>query len=224
MADPRKSDPGPAAVSREPHRGDPALAGEDYAGRAVAPPVRRDLTRWGPIFAGLLVTVTTLVVLTVLGVAIGLSAFEPDEQGLADADTAATIWGIASAIAAFFLGGFTAAKTAAVGGFEGGVVNGVMVGVAAIAAIVLLVGLGVGNALGVAATNVEQIAEVIQDVQVDAGEATDAAQTAFENAEGGAWGTFIALLVALAAAAAGGLVGQRPPASATREPDGRPAG
>lgn len=191
--------------------------GRDVGRRDVGPPAgteprtgihKRDLVRWGPVIAGVLVTIATLVVLTVLGLAIGLSAFEPGEVG--EADTAATIYGIASFLIAFFLGGFAAAKTAAVGGPEGGSLNGVMVGITSIALLVLLVGLGIGNALGAAATNLDQIAEVVRDAQVGAGEAQEAAETAFEDAEAGAWGTLVGLLVAMAAAALGGLVGKRP--------------
>lgn len=168
---------------------------------------RRDLVRWGPIFAGLVTTIATLVVLTVLGLAIGLSAFEPN--GLGDADTAATIWGIASAVLAFFAGGIVASGTSIASERGHGALQGMMVGVAAIAAVVLLVGLGLGNTLGAAATNLDQLGTIVNDLQVDADQAAAAAESAFEEAESGAWATLVGLLVALGAATAGGVLGVR---------------
>ena len=59
----------------------------------------KDRVRWGPILAGLLTTIASMLILTVLGLAIGLSAFEPGEgDGLG---TAAGIWGAVSAVVAF---------------------------------------------------------------------------------------------------------------------------
>lgn len=182
----------------------PAQATSPAPARREALP-RADMIRWGPVLAGLITTVTVLVVLTVLGLAVGVSAFEPD--GLAGADTAATIWGIASGVLAFFAGGAVAAATAMYGGSGSGALQGAMVGVAAIALIMLLIGLGLGNTLGAAATNLEQFGEVVNDLQADTDEAVAAAETAFENAEAGAWGTFIGLIVAVIAATAGGIVG-----------------
>lgn len=191
----------PAARPEAPARGPVIEPARD------AVPPRRDLVRWGPVLAGLTTTVTVMIVLTVLGLAIGLSAFEPD--GATGADTAATIWGIASAILAFFAGGVVAAGTSFAGGRGHGMLQGMMVGVAAIAAIVLLVGLGLGNTLGAAATNLDQYSEIVNDLQVDADEAADVAETAFDEAEGGAWATFAGLLVAVGAATAGGAIGVR---------------
>ena len=76
---------------------------------------RRDLVRRGPILAGLATTLATLLVLTVLGTAIGLSAFEPDDAGGTVFTTSAAIWGAVSALVAFFAGGALAGRTAAVG-------------------------------------------------------------------------------------------------------------
>jgi amino acid transporter len=165
----------------------------------------RDLIRWGPIVAGLLVTLTTLVVLAALGLAIGLSAFEPGDVGAAD--TAATIYGIASAIVAFLLGGFVAGRGAARTGHGNGAFQGLMVGVTAIAVTVFLVGIGAGNLLGAAASDLRAITEVATNFEIDSQQAERAARAAYEDAEAGAWGTVIGLLVALAAAALGGLFG-----------------
>lgn len=163
---------------------------------------RRDIIRWSPVVAGVFSTIVALVVLSALGVAIGVSAIEPNQQP-AGLSTEAAIWGIATAVVAFFLGGFIAARTSAVGGKPEGAFNGVMVGVTAIALTVILIGFGVGNLLGAAAANLGQIAGIQIGVQggVDA----------FAQAESSAWATFVGLFLALLLSGLGGLLGHRDP-------------
>ena len=160
----------------------------------------RDRVRWGPIVAGFVTVIATLVVLTVLGLAIGLSAFEPDDAGGTTASTAAAIWGIITALLAFFAGGWVAARTAAVAGTANGALNGLLVGMAAIALTVWLVGTGLGNVLGAAAANLGTIASVSFSADP---------QNAFDEARTSAWGTFVALALALVASTAGGALGHR---------------
>jgi len=169
---------------------------------------RRDLVRWSPVIAGVFTTIATLIVLSALGVAVGVSAIDPNENA-AGVSTEAAIWGIASAVVAFFLGGFVAAKAAGVGGTPEGTFNGVMVGVTAIALTVILVGFGVGNLLGAAAANLGQVAGL--------GLGGDDATDAFATAEASAWATFIGLVAALVLSALGGLAGHRD--RATARPD-----
>lgn len=189
----------------------------------------RNRVQWGPIMAGLLTTIATMIVLTVLGLAIGASAFEPRADG-EDIATGAAIWGGISAIIAFLVGGWVAAKTAAVGGGFSGLMNGFMVGATALALILWLTSTGLGNLLGTLGTNIGDIANVVQDQAQQEGvttqdaeaqaadvqaQAEDAAQGAestlrnsFDEVRDGAWGTLIGLLLALGAAAVGGLLGQ----------------
>lgn len=75
----------------------------------------KNRVQFGPIIAGVLTTIVTMLILTVLGLAIGASALEPREAGDA-LGMGAAIWGIVSAVISFFLGGWVAAKTAAVAG------------------------------------------------------------------------------------------------------------
>lgn len=160
----------------------------------------RDRARWGAIVAGLFSAIATLLVLGVLGVAIGLSA----EPNTADLSTGAMVWGAAAAIIAFFVGGFVAGRTAGVAGPTNGAMNGLMVGVTAIVVILWFVSSGVGNLLGAAATNLGDIVSLAGQADVDVN-----AQPVFENAESAAWGTFVALLLALGASALGGLLAFR---------------
>lgn len=184
----------------------------------------RNRVQWGPIIAGLVTGIAVLIVLTVLGLAVGSSAFEPGKtSGLG---TAAGIWGAVSAIIAFFLGGWVAAKTAAVGGRGSGMINGFVVGATALALILYLTTSGVGNLLGTVGNNIGSIANVVQNqqaangttpaqgqqqVQGQAQTAADQAATIatqnYNKAKDAAWGTFIGIVLALAAATIGGMLG-----------------
>ena len=84
-----------------------------------------------------------------------------------------------------------------------------MVGVTALALILWLTSTGLGNLLGTVGNNIGDIAAIVQDQ----GAQPDAEQTlasAYDEAEKGAWGTLIGLLLALGASALGGLVGHNP--------------
>jgi hypothetical protein len=209
-------------VEREPIGG-----GSDVA--AVEPSFR-DRIRWGPIVAGVFTALTTLVVMTVLGLAIGLSAFEPDEAGSTTVGTAAAIWGILSAVLAFFLGGWVAGRNALGTAEDNGAINGFLVGAATIAVMLWMIGTGLGNLMGLAGTNIDEISQVTgQPVsRVEPGEVTDDAgavvQDSYDEARDSAWGTLAGLIVALSAATAGGALGHPDRTMiTTRGPTRRPA-
>lgn len=113
---------------------------------SVAAPV--DRVRWSAVLAGLFTTLATLIVLAVLGIAIGLSSF--DAQNLENFGIGAGIYGAISAIIAFLFGGFISARTAAVAGSGNGILNGAMVWIVTIPLIVNLLGSGLGTLLGTA--------------------------------------------------------------------------
>jgi hypothetical protein len=175
----------------------------------------KNRVQFGPIVAGILTAIASMLILTVLGLAIGASALEPREVGQG-VGTAATIWGIASAIISFFLGGWVAAKTAAVAGVGSGMINGFIVGAGILALVLWLVGSGLGAAIGLVGNNVGDIANIVQDAGVSTNEAqqqTEQATTqvgapnSFETVRDSAWGTLAGLLLPLVAGAIGGAVG-----------------
>jgi len=102
-----------------------------------------DRVRWGPVLAGLFAALATLVTLSVLGLAIGASAFDPGDNG-STFGLGAGIWGAVSTLIAFLVGGWMAARTAAVGGRSGGVLNGAMVWFVAIPLLIYALGSGIG--------------------------------------------------------------------------------
>jgi hypothetical protein len=165
-----------------------------------------------------------MLLLSILGLAIGASAFEPGTDG-SDWGTAAGIWGAISAIVALFLGGWIAARTAAVGGNFAGMINGFLAGAATLLIVLWLTTTGVTNLLGFLGNNVSDIAAVASETVSpsdvpnvnDAGGAADQAQNTvtdvatsqntYDTVRDGAWGTLIAMLIALGAAAFGGWAG-----------------
>lgn len=182
----------------------------NYVGGHETPVLLRDRVRWGPIIAGLLTAIATLLVLTVLGLAIGMSAFEPANADGETVGTSAAIWGAVSALVAFFLGGWVAAKSAAVSGEGSGALNGFLVGAAALALILWLIGAGLGNVLGSVGNNIGEIANLGQEANVTVPDGQDAANVARENydeARNSSWGTLAGLVLALGAATLGGWIG-----------------
>ncbi len=182
----------------------------------------KNRVQFGPIVAGVLTAIATLLILTVLGLAIGSSALEPREVG-EGIGTAAAIWGIVSALIAFFLGGWVAAKTAAVAGAGSGMINGLMVGAAILVIILWLTGSGVSAIVGTIGSNIGDITTLVQQetgsaeqaqqeaeqVQADAEEqlAQVDPNQAFDTVQDAAWGTLAGLILPLVAAGAGGLFG-----------------
>jgi len=172
--------------------------------------LRRDRVRWGPIAAGLATTIAVLFVLMLLGLAIGLSAFEPNASGASDIGTSAAIWGAASALVAFLLGGWVAAKSSAVDGNASGALNGFLVGAAALVLMIWLIGIGLGNLFGAVSNNIGDIVDLGNESAVTVPNGTDVNTVATDNydeARNSAWGTLAGVVLALAAATLGGWMG-----------------
>jgi len=227
---------GRVLVADAPERsryGAPAAATPTTATATVVTPT--DRVRWGPVIAGLLTALSTLVVLTVLGAAVTASTYDGDDTAR-NYGIRAGIWGAISALIAFALGGWVAARTAAVRGRNNGLLNGMMVWVAAVPLLVYLVGSGISTAARAAGTVAQTAAQTAaaaadtpqgQDaarqaggqIQQRAGEVVNQArgqvndpatrERAADAARKTAWGTLVSLLLALGAAAVGGLIGTR---------------
>lgn len=183
-----------------------------------------DRVRWGAIIGGLFATISTLVLLGVLGMAVGLTAYDPGETVGEGFAWGAAIWGVITAIAAFFLGGWLAGRTAAFQGHRNGLINGAMVWATSIALVVLLLGSGMTSLLGASAQAVGGLAMQDQnrssapntylDAQPAGGEIgiqmnQDTAQRVERGATTAAWWTLISMLIGLGAAALGGYTGAR---------------
>jgi len=193
------------------------------AGVAVA----EDRVRWGPIIAGLLTALTTLLLLSLLGLAIGLTTVNAGTaaaQGAppADAGRNSAIWAGISGLLAFLLGGYVAGRTASVFKRGWGALNGALVFMLAVPLILWLAGQGLGAVLGSLGSLSGALASnpaATQAAQSAAGQAQGAAQNvspvdvarAAEGARNTAWGTLIGALLGLGASALGGYLGTRQP-------------
>lgn len=182
----------------------------------------RDRVRWGPVVAGLLTALTSLLILSLLGAAIGLSAMNAGTAAAqggvpADAGRNTAIWGAIAGILAFLIGGFVAGRAAAVVDRGWGALNGALVFLLAVPIVLWLAGQGLGAALGTLGSMAGGFRIDPAQVQGAAAQAGQAAQNAqpidvaraAANARNTAWGTLLGILVALAASALGGAAGTR---------------
>jgi hypothetical protein len=197
----------------------------------------RDRIRWGPIIAGVVTAFAVLLFLTILGIALGMSALGGDDNPQTWG-TAAGIWGGLSLLVAFFVGGWMAARAAATLSESDGPLNGFVTGAATLLLLLWLATTALTGALGFFASTVSNIAGAAAPVAIEAvdqgavppqtqtavdqaGEnpeaavpqeveqaAQQAADTASEAAGPGAWGTTIAIILAIGAATLGGMVGR----------------
>lgn len=196
----------------------PPLGGYRQAlGLAEQVHVVQDRVRWGPVWAGLFTALTTLLLLGLLGVAVGLTATNaglaaargapPPETGMG-----ALLWGVASAVIAFFLGGFVAGRSAANFSRGWGAFNGAMVFLLGLPLVLWLATQGLSSVLGTlgqfsaaaAAPNpVDQAAQATSSLSP-----SEIAQAAVA-VRNGAWGALLVALLALVASILGGIWGTR---------------
>jgi hypothetical protein len=197
----------------------------------------RDRIRWGPIIAGVVTAFAILLFLTVLGIALGLSALSGDNDNNPQTwGTAAGIWGGLSLLVAFFFGGWMAARAAATLSESDGPLNGFITGAATLLLLLWLATTALTGALGFFATTVSNLAGAAAPVAIQAVDqgavpastqtaaavptaaaavptevaqaAQQASETASRAAGPGAWGTTIAIILAIGAATLGGMVGR----------------
>jgi len=196
--------------------------------------LNRDRVRWGPIVAGLCTALTSLLILSLLGLAFGLTVVNAGTaaaQGGAPADTGrnSAIWGAVSALIAFFLGGWVAGKTAAIFGRGWGALNGALVFLVAVPVTLWLASMGLGTLLGSLGSFAGSLnadpGTAQQAAQGAADQARNAAQNvqpidvarAAENARNAAWGTLAGMLLGLGASTLGGMLGTRRELEVNRE-------
>jgi hypothetical protein len=170
---------------------------------------------WGPVFAGLLTAITSMVLLSLLGAAIGLTAFNAGTaaaQGGPPPDAArnAGIWEGLAAIVSFAIGGYVASRTAGLLDRNWGAFHGAMVFFLAVPVMLYLAGTGLGAIMGGVGSYLGNMnpADVVNAARgsVPNVSPTDVARAA-ERARDTAWVALIGALLGLAAAAIGGYMG-----------------
>ncbi len=177
-------------------------AGVPYAeDRAGAAYWMRDLVRWGPIWAGLLLALGIQIVLGLVGAAIALSAYDPNSADYASRVGSFTgIWSAISALVALFVGGYVAGRMAAVMGLRNGLVQGSVVWALALIASIVLSGLGAAGLLG-AMNNVTGALARGLNVSGPEGRAL------VDSAISATWWTVVGAILACIAAALVGVLG-----------------
>ncbi len=180
--------------------------------------VPTDRVRWGPIWAGLLAAFFTLLVLSLLGLAIGASTVNAGQaaqgSGTQNAGSYSAIWAGISAILAFLVGGYVTGRTAAVHERGWAALNGALVFLLALPLLLWLAsqGLGalIGNASHIASGLGINLGQLSATATGAARSITPAqAQQAADTARNTAWGTLVGLLLGCGAAALGGTLGMR---------------
>ncbi len=184
-----------------------------------------DRVRWGPIWAGLLAAFFTLLVLSLLGLAIGASTVNAGQaaQGSVNQNAGqySAIWAGITAILAFLAGGYVAGRTAAVHERGWAALNGALVFLLALPILLWLAsqGLGaiIGNASNIAGGLGINLGQLGNTATGAAKSITPAqAQQAADTARNTAWGTLIGLILGCGAAALGGTLGTRHAARGTQ--------
>jgi len=218
--------------TRAPRRmaSDPSYWREDQRTHDVEIPeaynLNRDRVRWGPILAGLATALTSLLFLSLLGLAFGLTVVNAGTaaaEGGAPQGTGTTsaIWAAVSALIAFFLGGWVAGKTGAIFNRGWGAMNGALVFLVAVPVTLLLASLGLGSVLGALGNFAGALNADPGTAQNAANQAGQAASQATQNvrpidvaraaetARNAAWGTLLGMALGLGASTLGGMLGTR---------------
>lgn len=104
--------------------------------------------RWGAVFAGFVIALVTQMLLTVLGLAVGLTAIDP-RQGAPGSGFGwgAAVWGVVSLLCSLFVGGYVAGRMSGALRSGDGAMNGVLVWSLSLLGTVWLVSMGVGSLL-----------------------------------------------------------------------------
>lgn len=173
---------------------------------APSPERWQDRVHWGPVWAGVVVALPVFLVLQLLFFGLGIIDLGVEGSGQS---TTASIVSAVLALLAFFVGGLMAGSTAASRDSDEGLLHGVLTWAVGIVAILGFALLGAGALLG----NIATAASQLGGLQQQAGQAGQAASQidpaqALEAAQQGAGWAALALGLTVAAAAAGGLVGQ----------------
>jgi hypothetical protein len=154
----------------------------DYIGDRVVPVATtnyHDQVRWGPIVAGLAIALSTQLVLSALGVAVGATSLGDSGAPRTEAPGVSVgigIWSIISLLVALFIGGWTAARTSGRMTRNTALLNGAILWASMLALSAWLLSSGVSGAFGVAASNAGSVISQVQQNSPNNAPATIAGQ------------------------------------------------
>ncbi len=182
------------------------------ADRPVVEVVRRTV-RWPGVWAGFLIAMGVLVILTALGLAVGATAIS-NSGNAAGLGRGAAWWGGISFLIALFIGGAVSARW--VTGSLTSVLQGALVWVLAVVAVFYMATAGISlGAQGLFAALSSPANSAMQQMANNINQATQVGTTgtnaaaAAQSAAPTAWVTFIVLCISAIAAIVGGLAGRQ---------------
>ena len=119
---------------------------------------------WGGIFGGVLVAVGFLLLMTALGLAVGISAAQPGETEASALGTGAGIWAGVSLLIALFIGGMVSTRIGAI--FDGttGFFEGALVWVVSVLLMLYFASSGIGMLAGGAFKMIGGAAQAVSSV------------------------------------------------------------
>ena len=159
----------------------------------------RDRVRWGPIWAGLLTTLTSFMILEFLGIGLGLISTANGNAGA----TSGISTGIAGLIA-FFLGGWVAESVSLARGGSAGLLNGFLVWALGVMLILVLSVFGLSQLFGAIGNIGGQFISSGHTINTP-GVSVSSTQVANVTQSAG-WAGFVGMVITAAAAALGGWV------------------
>lgn len=169
-----------------------------------------DRVRWGPIIAGLVVALSTQLILSSLGTAIGLSNLAGSgaprtEAG--DVGSAIGVWSIISLFISLFIGGWITTRTCGPLNRGTALLNGAILWATTLAIGTWLLASGITGAFGVVASNAGEIinqgVNVPNDANVTAQQTRDIAGSVARAGWYFTFGSLLGLVAALIGAALG---------------------
>ena len=119
-----------------------------------------DRVRWGPIFAGLAIALSTQLVLSAIGAAIGsnnIAGSGSPRSDVGDAGRAVGVWSIISLLISLFMGGWMATRTCGPMNRSTALLNGAILWATTLAVSAWLLSSGVSGAFGVVGANAGEI-------------------------------------------------------------------
>lgn len=177
-----------------------------------------DRVRWGPILAGLAVALSSQLVLSALGAAIGATTIANSGAPRTDAGAAGTavgIWSIISLFISLFIGGWVTARACGPINKNTALLNGAILWASTLALSSWLLSSGVSGAFGILASNAGEIANQVQQggvpdpANIDPNVTAQQAQDIAGNVAKAGWGFTLGSLLGLAASMIGSSVGTR---------------
>jgi hypothetical protein len=137
-----------ATITRETPFHDRRVAERRRIAYAALPRAEGMRVSWGGVFGGVLVALGFLLLMTALGVAVGISAAQPGETDAATLGSGAGVWAGLSLLIALFIGGWVSTRIGAI--FDGttGFFEGALVWVVAVLLMLYFASSGIGMLAG----------------------------------------------------------------------------